>query len=50
MPCIPTLLARGEVREQNQIEGGVGGDVCAACCCTPCATVQVANELDHYGK
>merc|ERR1712226_1583749 len=50
MPCIPTLITRGEVRELYQIEGSVAGDVCAACCCTCCATVQVANELDHYGK
>ena len=50
MPCIPTLIQRGAVRELNQIEGSVAGDVCASCCCTPCATCQVANELDHLGK
>lgn len=50
MPCIPTLLQRGELREQHQIEGSTGGDVGAACCCNCCAAVQIANELDHYGK
>lgn len=50
MPCVPTLLSRTEVREQNQIEGSVMGDVAAACCCPCCTTIQVANELDHYGK
>ena len=41
---------RAEVREQQGIDGSVGGDAIASICCPCCVTVQVANELDHYGK
>merc|ERR1739844_3780 len=47
-PCIPVFLMRQKIRELNGIEGDTMGDVIAACCCTCCANIQIANEIDHH--
>jgi len=51
LPFVPPLIMRGDVRDLNNIEGSTCNDALAACCCTCCASIQIANELDsRLGK
>ena len=46
-PCVPILLLRSKVRDQYNIPGSTLGDVCAACLCPCCASIQLANEVEE---
>ena len=46
-PCVPILLLRSKVRDQHGIPGSTLGDVCAACLCPCCASIQLANEVEE---
>ncbi|KAG9005288.1 hypothetical protein FRB93_009842 [Tulasnella sp. JGI-2019a] len=37
--------SRSEVRRRYKIVGGPCGDLCTACCCTPCALTQESREI-----
>ena len=51
LPFVPPLIMRGDLRDLNNIEGSTCNDALAACCCTCCASIQIANELDsRQGK
>ena len=49
-PCVPLTILRGDLRDQQGIEGSTLGDVCASLWCDCCVSIQIANELDHAGK
>ncbi|TEB31044.1 PLAC8-domain-containing protein [Coprinellus micaceus] len=40
------MLNRGSIRGRYNIKGGGCGDLCTACCCTPCELVQESRELE----
>ena len=51
IPFVPPLIMRGDLRDQNNIQGSTFNDAVAAFCCTCCASIQIANELDsRQGK
>ena len=43
---ISTMLMRGKVREQYNIDGSSGGDCICAFCCTSCSLCQMRNHID----
>ena len=44
--AISTMLMRGKVRKQYNIEGSCGGDCIYAFCCTACTLCQMRNHVD----
>jgi len=46
LPCIPVFMLRSKTREKFDIEGNTMEDAGCSFCCTCCASVQTANELD----
>ena len=47
---IPVFILRQKTRERYGINGSSWKDAGAACCCTCCASVQIANELNDQGE
>ena len=37
---------RGIIRGRYKIDGGICGDYCAACWCTPCELTQESREIE----
>ena len=48
--CFPVCLGcfvRGKIRESQGIDGSAVGDVAMHCCCSCCALVQEAKQLEN---
>ncbi|KII66330.1 Protein PLANT CADMIUM RESISTANCE 2 [Thelohanellus kitauei] len=48
LPVIAPIFMRNKVRQKNDIDGSLLGDILAGWCCTCCAVSQFSSEVGVY--